>query len=176
MPLCFISIGSNINREHNINSALDALQYEFGTLKHSSIYESAPVGFSGDAFYNLVSAFHCDEDASDIARQLKAIEAEHGRIRSTEKFSSRTLDIDLLLYGQQIIHTEKLTIPHNDILNYAFVLEPLVEIAPNQQHPVNKVNYAQLWSDFDKSNLQQRKIHHPSSRANGVQPTNLNQP
>ena len=165
MPLCFISIGSNINREHNIKSALDALQCEFGKLKHSSIYESDSIGFAGNAFYNLVSAFHCDKDASDIARQLKIIEAEHGRVRSAEKFSSRTLDIDLLLYGQQIIHTEILTIPHQDILNYAFVLEPLVEIAPEQQHPVNKVNYAQLWSAFDKSNLQQRKISHKLSNA-----------
>ena len=161
MPLCFISIGSNINREHNIRSALDALQCAFGKLKHSSIYESTAVGFTGDAFYNLVSAFHCDKEANDVAQQLKNIEAEHGRVRSTEKFSSRTLDIDLLLYGQQIIHTESMTIPHKDILNYAFVLEPLVELAPKQQHPINKVNYAQLWSTFDKSNLQQRKIHHP---------------
>ncbi len=165
MPLCYISIGSNINREHNISSALDALQCEFGTLKHSSIYESASVGFAGDAFYNLVSAFHCDKNANHITQQLKNIESEHGRVRNTEKFSSRTLDIDLLLYGQQIIHTEILTIPHKDILNYAFVLEPLVEIAPDQQHPVNKVNYAQLWLDFDKSKLQQRKISHPLKNA-----------
>ena len=158
MPLCFISIGSNINREHNISSALSALQSEFGLLQHSSIYESDSVGFVGDAFYNLVSAFHCEADAWDIARQLKNIEAEHGRVRSIEKFSPRTLDIDLLLYGQQIIQTDTLTIPHQDILKYAFVLEPLVEIAANQQHPVNNLNYAQLWSDFDKSKLQQRKI------------------
>lgn len=158
MPLCFISIGSNINREHNINSALDALRYEFGSLNHSSIYESASVGFTGGAFYNLVSAFYCEQGANTIARQLKTIEAEHGRVRSTEKFSSRTLDIDLLLYGQQIIQTENLNIPHQDILTYAFVLEPLVEIAPNERHPVHNVDYAQLWSDFDKSKLQQRKI------------------
>lgn len=161
MPLCFISIGSNINRVHNISSALDALHRELGPLKHSSIYESSSVGFAGDAFYNLVSAFHCDKRACHIARKLKKIEDEHGRVRSTEKFSSRTLDIDLLLYGQQIINTDSLSIPHRDILNYAFVLEPLVEIAAEQQHPVNKKNYAQLWSDFDKSNLQQHKISHP---------------
>jgi len=161
MPLCFISIGSNINREDNIKSALDALQCAFGELKHSSIYESDSVGFAGDAFYNLVSAFHCDEDVSDIVQQLKNIEASHGRVRSAEKFSSRTLDIDLLLYGQKIINSETLSIPHKDILSYAFVLEPLVEIAADHLHPVNKVDYAQLWSDFDKTHLQQRKISQP---------------
>ncbi len=161
MPLCFISIGSNINRVHNITSAINVLHRELGPLKHSSIYESTSVGFTGNEFYNLVSAFHCNEDACHIARQLKNIEDEHGRVRSANKFSSRTLDLDLLLYGQQVIQTDSLTIPHNDILNYAFVLEPLVEIAPEQQHPVNNINYAQLWSDFDKSNLQQRKISNP---------------
>jgi len=164
MPLCFISIGSNINREHNINSALGALQQQFGQFQHSSIYESTAVGFAGDAFYNLVSAFNCSQEANQIASQLKQIEADHGRIRSKEKFSSRTLDLDLLLYDQQIINTENLKLPHHDILNYAFVLEPLAEIAPNHQHPINKLSYAQLWQDFDKSKHQQRRIKQPLSK------------
>ena len=158
MPLCFISIGSNINREHNINSALGALLQQFGQLQHSSIYESTAVGFTGDAFYNLVSAFNCDQEAKHIAIKLKQIEADHGRIRSKEKFSSRTLDLDLLLYDQQVIHTESLKIPHHDIIKYAFVLEPLAEIAPDHQHPIKKRSYAQLWQDFDKSKYQQRRI------------------
>ena len=160
MPLCFISIGSNINREHNITSALDTLQCAFGEIKHSSIYESASVGFAGAAFYNLVSAFHCDQEIMCISQQLKSIEVDHGRVRNKEKFSSRTLDLDLLLYGQQILNVENLNIPHNDILNYAFVLEPLAEIAPDQSHPINKVSYQQLWQDFDKSTVQQQKIKH----------------
>jgi len=164
MPLCFISIGSNINREHNINSALGVLQLQFGEFQHSSIYESTAVGFTGDAFYNLVSAFNCSQEASHIASQLKQIEADHGRIRSKEKFSARTLDLDLLLYDQQIINTENLNIPHHDILNYAFVLEPLAEIAPNHQHPINKLSYAQLWQDFDKRKYQQQRLKHPLSK------------
>jgi len=161
MPSCFISIGSNINREHNITSALGALQTLFGPLQHSSIYESTSVGFSGDAFYNLVSVFNCKHEPAHITKQLKNIEAEHGRIPSKEKFSSRTLDIDLLLYDQQIIHTKKIKIPHPDILNYAFVLEPLAEIAPNQQHPINNQSFAQLWQEFDKSTQQQKRITLP---------------
>ncbi|NOQ63842.1 MAG: 2-amino-4-hydroxy-6-hydroxymethyldihydropteridine diphosphokinase [Methyloprofundus sp.] len=158
MPLCFISIGSNINREHNIRSALDALQATFGSLQNSSIYESSAVGFEGDAFYNLVSVFSCEQEIAYICQHLKTIENNHGRVRSGEKFSSRTLDIDLLLYGQHIIQTKKLTIPHQDILNYAFVLEPLVELAADDLHPVTQVSYAQLWSDFDKSELQQHTV------------------
>jgi len=157
MSLCFISIGSNINREQNISSALNVLQHKFGQLQHSSLYESSSVGFSGDAFYNLVSAFHCSQAANVINQQLKSIENDHGRMRHQEKFSSRTLDLDLLLYDQQIIQTDTLTIPHHDILNYAFVLEPLAEIAPEQLHPIKKVSYAQLWQGFDKSKIKQEK-------------------
>ena len=146
-----VSLGSNINKEHNIRSALSALEHCFGALNNSSIYETAAVGFAGDSFYNLVSAFSSDLTAADIVQQLKIIEAEHDRVRSAEKFSSRTLDIDLLLYGQQVIQTETINIPHDDILKYAFVLEPLVEIAATQKHPVNGISYAQLWADFDKS-------------------------
>lgn len=164
MPLCFISIGSNINREHNISSALKALHSQFGQLQHSSIYESVSVGFAGDAFYNLVSAFHSPQEAVNIALQLKSIESDHGRVRSKEKFSSRTLDLDLLLYDQQIIETENLKIPHHDILNYAFVLEPLAEIAPTQHHPIKKISYAQLWQDFDKSKHPQKRIKRPLLR------------
>ncbi|MCF7971855.1 MAG: 2-amino-4-hydroxy-6-hydroxymethyldihydropteridine diphosphokinase [Methylococcaceae bacterium] len=164
MPLCFISIGSNIDREHNISSALGVLQQQFGQLQHSSIYESTAVGFAGNAFYNLVSAFNCNYQAIHIALQLKQIETDHGRIRSTEKFSSRSLDLDLLLYDQQIINTGNLKIPHPDILNYAFVLEPLAEIAPNHQHPIKKLSYAQLWHNFDKSKYQQQRIKHPLSK------------
>jgi len=159
MPYCFISIGSNINREHNISSALEALHSQFGQLQHSSLYESVSVGFTGDAFYNLVSAFHSNHAAIHINQTLKDIETEHGRIANKEKFSARTLDIDLLLYDQDIIHTKNIKIPHNDILNYAFVLEPLAEIAPEQQHPIKQVSYAQLWSNFDKSTVQQQKVN-----------------
>lgn len=158
MQLCFISIGSNINREHNISSALDALQCTFGSIRHSSTYESSSVGFTGDAFYNLVIAFHSDKEALDIALLLKRIETDHGRVPKQEKFSSRTLDLDLLLYDHHIIATDALNIPHNDILNYAFVLEPLAEIAPEQQHPVKNVCYLKLWQEFDKSTTEQQKV------------------
>ncbi len=160
MPLCFIIIGSNINREHNISSALEVLQGKFGKLTYSSFYESDSVGFAGDAFLNLVISFYSDHDPLHIALQLKNIETDHQRVRTKEKFSSRTLDLDLLLYDQQIISTETLTIPHNDILDYAFVLEPLAEIAPDRHHPVKDICYQKLWQEFDKSTAKQQKIEH----------------
>lgn len=160
MPICFISIGSNINPVHNILSALEALQYKFGSLTYSSVYESAPIGFSGDAFLNLVTSFYSDHNPVHIALQLKNIEAEHNRVRTEEKFSARILDLDLLLYDQEIIATEALTIPHKDILDYAFVLEPLAEIAPDRHHPIKDVCFEKLWQEFDKSKAVQQKVNY----------------
>jgi len=108
----------------------------------------------------MVISFYSDHEPLHIAMQLKSIETDHDRVRTKDKFSSRTLDLDLLLYDQQVIATETLTIPHNDILKYAFVLEPLAEIAPDQQHPVTNVCYQKLWQAFDKSIAAQQKIEH----------------
>lgn len=166
MPLCFISIGSNINREHNISSALKILQCEFSNLTYSSVYESASFGFSGNAFLNLVISFYSEYRPAHIAMQLKNIEARHQRVRSQDKFSSRTLDLDLLLYDQEIINAESLTIPHSDILNYAFVLEPLAEIAPDRHHPIKNICYQKLWQALDKSKVNQQKVAYLAGKRN----------
>jgi 2-amino-4-hydroxy-6-hydroxymethyldihydropteridine diphosphokinase len=159
MALCYISIGSNIEREQNISSALNALRREFGTLLNSSLYESVSVGFDGDAFFNLVSAFYSEKSVVDIIFLLKKIEAGHGRVEGKEKFSSRRLDLDLLLYDQIILQTKTVVLPHADILAYAFVLEPLAEIAGEQKHPIEQRNYADLWKDFIvHTDTQQRKV------------------
>jgi 2-amino-4-hydroxy-6-hydroxymethyldihydropteridine diphosphokinase len=162
VALCFISIGSNINREQNVVSALGALQREFGSLLNSSLYESTSVGFEGAAFFNLVTAFNSEESVIEIVLCLKKIEAEHGRERGKEKFSSRSLDLDLLLYDQTIMQTTAVTLPHADILAYAFVLEPLAEIAAEHEHPVEQRNYADLWEDFAVNvDAQQKKVPFP---------------
>lgn len=154
----YISIGSNINKEIHIPTSLHALECQFGTLKVSSIYESEPVGFTGDTFYNLVVSFESDRDVNTVAKQLRQIELDHGRSRGCKKFSSRTLDLDLILYGDLIINDGHLQIPRDEIERYAFVLEPLAEIAPELTHPVSGISYAQLWLAFDKSNLKQNRI------------------
>ncbi len=84
---------------------------------------------------------------------------DHGRSRDSQKFSARTLDLDLVLYGDLIINDGRLQIPRTEIEYYAFVLEPLAEIAPDLEHPIRKINYKTLWAQFDKSALQQTRIH-----------------
>ncbi|NOT13214.1 MAG: 2-amino-4-hydroxy-6-hydroxymethyldihydropteridine diphosphokinase [Methylococcaceae bacterium] len=155
----YISIGSNISKDKNIPASLIALRHLFGNLILSGIYESEPVGFSGDTFYNAVVGFDSDLDVKTVAKSLRQIEQDQGRTRDCKKFSARTLDLDLILFGNLIISDGRLQIPRDEIERYAFVLEPLAEIAGTLQHPVSLITYAELWDKFDKSNLKQHRIN-----------------
>jgi 2-amino-4-hydroxy-6-hydroxymethyldihydropteridine diphosphokinase len=154
----YISIGSNIDKDKHIPASLSALEQAFGGLTVSSIYESEPVGFTGDVFYNLVVGFDSDLEVRAVAKQLRQIELDNGRARDSQKFSARTLDLDLILYGNLIVNDGRLRIPRDEIEHYAFVLEPLAEIAPTLNHPVSHLSFAELWNKFDKTNLKQKRI------------------
>jgi len=93
-----------------------------------------------------------------VGKKLRQIELEHGRTREAQKFSARTLDLDLILYGDLVISDGRLQIPRDEIERYAFVLEPLAEIAPNLTHPLIQKSYAQLWQEFDKSEQHQHTV------------------
>lgn len=147
----YVSIGSNIEPQVNVRSAVAELARRFGELKLSSVYESPAVGFDGGNFYNLVAGFDTDESAQEIARYLREVECRHGRVKTVDRLADRPLDLDLLLYGDARIETPELTIPRPDITRYAFVLLPLAEIAPAERHPILGCCYAELWDAFDKS-------------------------
>jgi 2-amino-4-hydroxy-6-hydroxymethyldihydropteridine diphosphokinase len=149
MPRVWLSIGSNIDRERHIAGALDSLRREFGELAVSRVYETEAVGFSGDAFYNLVAGLDTELPPEQLNARMHQIEAAHGRTRGGEKFAPRTLDIDLLTYGDQVLSRPGLELPRDEILKYAFVLGPLAEVAPDERHPVDGRTYAELWQAFD---------------------------
>ncbi len=151
MAEAYISLGSNIDREALTRAGVAALHQRFGELLLSSVYESEAVGFKGENFYNMVIVLHTDEDVWELVQSLRQIEDEHGRDRSGPKFSSRTLDLDLLLYNDCIINENNLQIPRDEILERAFVLWPMAEVAPDRLHPVAKQSYSELWQAFDKS-------------------------
>ena len=151
MAKIYISLGSNIDREANTRAGVRALKKHYGELELSSVYESEAVGFEGDAFYNMVIACDTDEDVYEVVRQLHAIENANGRDRNGPKFSSRTLDLDLLLYDDLVLDTNSLKLPREEILYNAFVLWPLAEIAPTLIHPVVRQSYNELWTSFDRA-------------------------
>lgn len=165
MPEVFVSIGSNVEREKQIPSALRELEQRFGPLTVSSIYESEAVGFQGDAFYNLVAGFHSELPIQEVARMLSEIETLHGRTRECKKFAPRTLDLDLLLYGDLVFQEGRLRVPREEISQYAFMLEPLAEIAPELKHPVLGESYAALWAAYDKTKAKQQRITPPWRKA-----------
>jgi 2-amino-4-hydroxy-6-hydroxymethyldihydropteridine diphosphokinase len=147
----YISLGSNIDREAHTRAGVKALARAFGELELSSVYESEAVGFDGDAFYNMVIACDSPADVHATNKMLADIEDANGRNRSGPRFSSRTLDLDLLLYDDLVLSENGLTLPRDEILKNAFVLWPLAEIAPDLKHPVVKKTYAELWAAFDRS-------------------------
>jgi len=157
-PRVFISIGSNIDRERNIRGALRALNDVYAPLTLSSVYESEALGFEGDNFYNLVAAFNTDEAAGEVRARLTHIEIAHGRLRYGSGWHSRTLDLDLLLYGDHIVHEPGLDIPHVEIDKNAYILRPLAEIAPELRHPESDITYARMWDSFDHKHQKLWKV------------------
>ena len=151
MATIYISIGSNIDPLHYIGLALHDLQERFGKIRNSRFYESQAVGFDGENFINLVSEAHTDDGIEDVIATLHKIEDQHGRDRRGPKFSSRTIDLDLLLYDELIFQQEGIDVPRHEILTNAFVLCPLAELNPTGKHPISGETYAQLWQKFDKA-------------------------
>lgn len=151
MTRVYVSVGSNIDRESMIRSCMVALDSEFSNMEKSAVYESIAMGFEGDNFYNMVVGFDAD-DPRQVIEILHAIEQRHGRERGQKKFSPRTLDLDLLLFGQHDLHDQGLDVPRKEILQCAFVLGPLAALAPQEVHPLAGRNYQQLWSEFCVNN------------------------
>ncbi len=151
MARVYVSIGSNIEREANIRAAVQALREHFDTLTLSSVYENRPIGFEGENFYNLVTALDTDESPETVTATLHGIEQRLGRKRESSRFCSRTIDLDLLLYEDLVRHDAELRVPRPEITEYACVLRPLAELAPEARHPRTGETFAALWARFDQT-------------------------
>lgn len=150
MAQIYISLGSNVNRQENVENALNALTLLLGPLTLSSLFESEAVGFDGTPFYNMVIGAITDVSLADLSQALKTIEFDNGRRPQAKKFSPRTLDLDLLLYDD-VIAQQPAQIPRDEITENAFVLWPLAEIAGSLVHPVVGKSYDKLWQQYDKN-------------------------
>ncbi len=158
MVRIFLGLGSNIDRERNIVAGLDALSDLLGELELSPVYDSSAVGFDGESFLNLVVAAETALPVGALARRLREIEFAHGREPGATRFSSRRLDIDILTYGDLTRTTDGVELPRGEILENAFVLRPLADLAPTALHPVTGHSYASLWDAYDEPAQHLRRI------------------
>ena len=146
----YLSLGSNVSPDKNIQFALDQLSQIFGETVSSSIYKTKAVGFEGSDFLNLVVKIETSLDPDGLIDRLHGIEEMTGRVTGTKAFNDRTLDIDVLIYDDYI--DLDLNIPRDEILMYGFVLQPLAELNPEGLHPIERVSFMELWSKL-KENL-----------------------
>ena len=151
MARVYLGLGSNIERERYITAGLDALASLFGELTVSPVYDSAAVGFEGQPFLNLVVGIETELSVAELAKRLRHIEFEHGRPQNATRFSPRHLDIDILTYDDLVGVIDGVELPRGEILENAFVLRPLADLAPSVNHPTDGRSFHELWQSLDMS-------------------------
>lgn len=149
MATVHLSLGSNVRPEHYMPAALSVLRRDYGAVTVSPLYRTRAVGFAGADFLNAAARLDTELSPEHLNTQLHAVEAELGRRRDGPRYSSRTLDIDLLLYDDVVTTgAGHLQLPRAELAEQAFVLKPMVDIAPELMHPTLGQTLAQLWADF----------------------------
>jgi len=148
MARVYLGLGSNIDPEHNLELGVTELRRRYGAVDLSPVYRCPAVGFDGADFLNMVVGLDTDDPPEDINEQIEIIHGLAGRQRGPEKNASRTLDIDLLLYGERVDKSPSVRVPRQDVLEYAFVLRPLAELAPDLCHPETGDTMAWHWATF----------------------------
>ncbi len=153
-PSVYIALGSNQgDRRRNLHAAIGALSPAVETRQRSAVYETAPWGFTNQPnFLNQVVHAETDLSPQDLLSYLKRIEQRLGR-QATFRFGPRTIDLDLLLYDDLVLETDRLVVPHPHMAERAFVLVPLADLAPDLIHPVLRRTITELVQDANTSGV-----------------------
>jgi 2-amino-4-hydroxy-6-hydroxymethyldihydropteridine diphosphokinase len=145
----FVAAGSNVEPERHLERACAAIARNWPDARFSRAYRNAAVGFDGPDFINLVTGFTTDESVEAVIVRLRDIETDCGRPRNAPKWASRSMDLDVLLFGARVEKTADYTLPRPDLLKRPYMLGPLAEIAPEVRHPTAGRSIGELWGAFD---------------------------
>ena len=151
MPHCYVAAGSNIEPERHLSLAAHALEREFPGVRFSPWYRNRAVGFEGADFVNFVAGFPTDRPVTEVRSRMQAIEALCGRPPGAPRWAPRSMDLDILLYGDAVSEDPDLRLPRPDLLRRAFMLGPLAQLAPALVHPTERLTIGELWRRFDQA-------------------------
>lgn len=151
MPAVYVALGSNVEPERNLARAVEQLAREFPGARFSRWFRNRAVGFAGEDFINLVAGFETHLPVQAVLERLHGIEKACGRERTAPRWAARTMDIDVLLYGDLVCDEPGLKLPRPDLLRRAYMLGPLAELVPGLMHPTAHRSIGELWRCFDQA-------------------------
>lgn len=150
MPEVYVAAGSNVRPRENLRRAIALLRQTWPGLRASRAYANAAVGFEGEDFVNLVIGFTTDAPLAEVLERLHAAEAACGRPRQAPKWAPRSMDLDVLLYGDAVGEFPGAVLPRPDLVRRPYMLGPLAELAPGLEHPTLRRSIGELWEEFDR--------------------------
>ena len=155
MICVYILLGSNIDAERNLRRAVSLLAEHVKVLAVSPVYETEPVGYTEQpCFLNAAVCIRTDYEPERLKKEiLSPIERALGRVRTANKNAPRTIDLDIILYGREIIHLEDLRIPDPNLLKYGHVAWPLADLAPDLRHPQTGATLREIADGLNSSSL-----------------------
>ncbi len=151
MTRVFVAAGSNVDAVRNLRLVAHEMQRAFGKADFSPAYRNAAVGFEGEDFINYVAGFDTARSVDEVIDELQRIEGLCGRTRDAPKWAPRSMDLDILLYGDLVIDRPGLVLPRPDLVRRPYMLGPLADIAGEHAHPTTRESIAALWARFDRA-------------------------
>ncbi|KQA16312.1 2-amino-4-hydroxy-6-hydroxymethyldihydropteridine diphosphokinase [Vibrio metoecus] len=146
MITAYIGVGSNQDRHQSIEAGVRALIELASASRLSTIYECPSVGFASHPFFNLMVEIETTLSLPALMAKLKAIEQQYGRLPNAQKYQDRTLDLDIVLYGDRVSEKEPV-LPRPDIYRYPFVIQPLYELCPQRVIAGDGRTVEQIWQN-----------------------------
>src|SRR5579862_587570 len=163
MAHVYVAAGSNIDPERNLTAASRELRQVFADVRFSSWYRNQAAGFEGADFINFVAGFTSELPVHAVVGHLQAIETLCGRPPDAPRWAPRTMDLDVLLYGQLVCDEPRLKLPRPDLLKRAYMLGPLAELAPQVIHPTVRLTIGELWQQFDQAAHPLHRMESPAT-------------